>query len=74
MISKIQCFLIFIYSLLLVCAIHLSYLYGKSKAKVEIVEKQREVIKYETKEVCKIMAKSNLNDDDISRLLESGIL
>lgn len=52
----------------------LSYQYGKSQAKVETIEKQVEVVRYEVKEVCKIMAKPNLNDDDISQLFATGKL
>lgn len=52
----------------------LSYIYGKSKAKIEIVEKQIEVIRYETKEICKIMAKPNLDDDNIVKLFNANAL
>ena len=53
---------------------YLSYQYGKTKAKTEIVEKQVEVIKYEVKEVCKIMAQPNLDDDNIVKLFRAGKL
>lgn len=52
----------------------LSYLYGKSQAKTEIIEKQVEIVKYEVKEVCKIMAQPNLDDDNIVKLFRSGKL
>lgn len=52
----------------------LSYKYGLSNAKVEIIEKKVEIVKYETKEVCKIMAKPNLDDDNIVKLFDEGKL
>lgn len=52
----------------------LCYAYGKTKAKTEIIEKQVEVIRYETKEVCKIMARPNLDDDHIVKLFRTGRL
>lgn len=52
----------------------LSYSYGKTKAKTEIIEKQVEIIRYETKEVCKIMAQPNLDDDNIVKLFRAGKL
>ena len=52
----------------------LCYAYGKTKAKTEIIEKQVEVIRYETKEVCKIMARPNLDDDNIVKLFRTGRL
>ncbi len=52
----------------------LCFLYGKSQAKTEIIEKQVVVIKYETKEICRIAARPNLNDDAISELFAKGEL
>lgn len=62
-------------SLLLIVLFGLAcFKWGASQAKVEIVEKEIEVVKYETKEVYKIMAQPNLGDDDIIRLYDSGKL
>lgn len=52
----------------------LSFLYGKAQAKIEIVEKEVEVVKIETKEICRISAQPNLDDDDIGRLFAAGSL
>lgn len=52
----------------------LSYKYGTSNAKIEIIEKQVEIIKYEKNEVSKIMAKPNLDDDNIIKLFDNGTL
>lgn len=65
---------IIIHLILITILCLLSYTYGKSKAKTEIIEKQVEVIRYETKEVCKIMATPNLDDDNIVRLFRAGKL
>ncbi|MCM1324493.1 MAG: hypothetical protein NC218_10250 [Acetobacter sp.] len=64
----------FIYLILTTSLCWLSYIYGKSQSKTEIIEKQVEIIKYETKEICKIMAKPNLDDDNIVKLFRAGKL
>lgn len=63
-----------IYLSLTLALCFLSYKYGTAQAKVKIIEKQVEIIKYETKEVSKIMAKPNLDDDNIVRLFSAGKL
>ena len=52
----------------------LSYTYGKTKAITEIIENQVEIVRYETKEVCKIMSRPNLDDDNIVKLFRAGRL
>ncbi len=52
----------------------LSFLYGKMQVKIEIVEKEVEVVRIETKEICRIAAQPNLDDDDIGRLFAAGRL
>ncbi len=52
----------------------LSFLYGKAEAKIKIVEKEVEVVKIETKEICRIAAQPNLDDDNIGKLFAAGRL
>ena len=52
----------------------LSFLYGKAQAKIEIVKKEVEVVKIETKEICRIAAQPNLDDDNIGKLFAAGRL
>lgn len=61
--------IIYLSSTLALC--WLSYTYGRAQAKVQIIEKQVEIIKYETKEVSKIMAQPNLDDDNIVKLFDA---
>lgn len=49
---------------------YLSYLLGKSQTKTEFITKEVEVIKYENKEICNLLARPNLGDDAISQLFE----
>lgn len=50
------------------------YLYGKSKVKTQIVEKQVEVVKYVAKKRAKIQAKPNASRDELLELMRSGHL
>lgn len=50
------------------------YLYGKSQAKIEVVEKQVEVIKYVSQKRAKIQALPNANRDELLKLMRSGEL
>lgn len=50
------------------------FLYGKSQAKTQIVEKQVEVIKYEAKKRAKIQARPNANRDELLELMRTGHL
>lgn len=49
---------------------YLSYLLGKSRTETKYITKEVEVIKYENKEICNLLARPNLGDDAISRLFE----
>lgn len=61
------CFLIF-----LLC--YLSYQLGKSHSKIKIVEKQVEVIRYETKKKEEIYVQPNASRDALLRLMQNGEL
>ena len=50
------------------------YEIGKSNAKIQIIEKEKEVIRYVEKEKAKIASKPNAGRDDIIRMFKSGIL
>ena len=50
------------------------FLYGKSQAKTQIVEKQAEVIKHVAKKRAKIQAKPNADRDELLKLMRSGSL
>ena len=50
------------------------YLYGKSQAKVEIVEKQVEVIKYVAREKAKIQARPHAGRRELLELMRAGRL
>ena len=50
------------------------YCYGKSRARVQIVEKQVEVIKYVAKKRAKIQAQPNAQRDELLKLMRSGEL
>lgn len=52
----------------------LAYQLGMSRAEIRYIEKKVEVVRYETKEVCRIMAEPSLGDDDISKLFADGKL
>ncbi|MBQ8481610.1 MAG: hypothetical protein IJ532_03665 [Alphaproteobacteria bacterium] len=51
-----------------------SFLYGKSQAKTQIVEKQVEVIKYVAEKRAKIQARPNANRDELLKLMREGHL
>ena len=53
---------------------YICYLYGKGKVETKIIKQEVEVVKYVNKEICKIMAKPNLNNDDISKLFANDEL
>lgn len=50
------------------------FLYGKSQAKTQIVEKQVEVIKYAARKRAEIQARPNANRDELLMLMRSGNL
>jgi len=56
------------------CLCFACYEIGKSKAKVQIVEKEKEVIRYVEKQKAKIAAKPNASRDELVRMFKSGIL
>lgn len=65
--------------ILLVCgAVVLSafggYLYGKSQAKTQIIEKQAEVIKYVAQKRAKIQAQPNASRTELLELMRKGEL
>ena len=62
-------------TLLLVAALCIAcYDLGKSKAKVQIIEKEKEVIRYVEKEKAKIVSKPNAGRNELIRLFNSGVL
>lgn len=50
------------------------YLYGKSRVKLQIVEKQTEVIKYVAQKRAKIQAEPNASRDELIELMHNGKL
>lgn len=50
------------------------YLYGKSQAKTQIIEKQVEVIKYVAQKRAKIQAQPNAHRDELLKLLRNNQL
>ncbi|MBR3675988.1 MAG: hypothetical protein IKN71_02520 [Alphaproteobacteria bacterium] len=50
------------------------YLYGKSRVKLQIVEKQTEVIKYVAQKRAKIQTKPNASRDELIGLMHDGKL
>ena len=50
------------------------YLYGKSRAKTQIVEKQVEVIKYVAQKRNKIQAEPNAHRTELLKLMREGLL
>lgn len=50
------------------------YLYGKSQAKTQIIEKQVEVIKYVAQKRAKIQARPNAHRDELLELLRNNQL
>jgi hypothetical protein len=60
--------------LLIACLCLACYEIGKSKAKIQIIEKEKEVIHYVEKKKAKIAAKPNASRDELIRMFNSGIL
>ena len=60
--------------LLIGCLCFACYEIGKSKAKIQIIEKEKEVIHYVEKEKAKIAAKPNASRDELVRMFKAGIL
>lgn len=60
--------------LLISCLCLACYEIGKSKAKIQIIEKEKEVIHYVEKKKAKIAAKPNAGRDELIRMFNSGIL
>ena len=50
------------------------YLYGKSRAETQIVEKQVEVIRYVAQKRAKIQAQPNAHRDELLNLMREGSL
>ena len=50
------------------------FLYGKSMAKTQVVEKQVEVVKYVAKKRAVIQAKPNANRDELLKLMRANNL
>ncbi len=50
------------------------YLYGKSQAKTQIIEKQVEVIKYVAQKRAKIQAQPNASRTELLKLMRKGEL
>ena len=50
------------------------FLYGRSQAKTQVVEKQVEVIKYVAKKRAVIQAKPNANRDELLKLMRANNL
>ena len=62
-------------SLIMVIALCIAcYDIGKSRAKIKIVEKEKEVIRYVEKEKAKIASRPNAGRDELVRLFKSGVL
>ena len=55
-------------------ALFAGYLYGKSCAETQIVEKQVEVIKYVAQKRAKIQAQPNARRDELLNLMRTGSL
>lgn len=61
-------------ALLVCCLCFACYEIGKSKAKIKIIEKEKEVIHYVEKEKAKIAAKPNAGRDELIRMFKAGVL
>ncbi|MBR1600788.1 MAG: hypothetical protein IJ677_04345 [Alphaproteobacteria bacterium] len=55
-------------------AVYGGFLYGKSMAKTQMVEKQVEVIKYVSEKRAKIQARPNANRDELLELMRKNRL
>lgn len=55
-------------------ALFAGYLYGKSRAETQIVEKQVEVIRYVAQKRAKIQAQPNAHRDELLDLMRAGSL
>ena len=62
-------------SLILIVALCLAcYDIGKSHAKIKVVEKEKEVIRYVEKKKAVIHSRPNAGRDELVRLFKSGVL
>ena len=61
------CFILF-------CLCFLSYQLGKSHSKIKIIEKEVEVIRYETRSKEEIYMRPNATRDALLKLMRSGAL
>lgn len=57
-----------------VLAAYGGYLYGKSRVKVQIIEKQVEVMKYVAQKRAKIQAEPNADRTELLKLMHAGTL
>ncbi|MBO7244450.1 MAG: hypothetical protein J6V53_04125 [Alphaproteobacteria bacterium] len=59
---------------LILCLCFLSYQLGKSHSKIKIIEKEVEVIRYETKTKEEIYMRPNASRDALLKLMRAGAL
>lgn len=65
---------ILLFFVMVILAASGGYLYGKSRAKVQVMEKQVEVIKYVAQKRSKIQAEPNAPRTELLELMRKGLL